>query len=271
MTTFEVASSSYNHPYSNPELEDEGEYFFKKAFRTLGKGLKSVAKAAAPLAKQFAPILAGKLAAMIPIPGAGLIAGPLARNLTSQLLKEGELEAEQLESELFGNGETELANTEIAHEAALTEFLAAQAAEATTQAEAEAAIASSLPISFRVMGGRLALRPVMPVMAQATGRMTHMMLQRGPNGQQLVRTIPTIHRQTAATLKAIARSGHPINNATAVKALADSAHRVLSNPQRVENVIVRNAHLRQLTARPSSQRPAKTCRCPVCSPSTKYN
>jgi hypothetical protein len=259
-------ANHYSNPYSNPE--DEGEYFFKKAFRKIGRGLKSVVKAAAPLAKRFAPILAGKLATMIP--GVGVVAGPLAAKLTSQLLKEGEMEAMQMEAEFFGTNkaEAEVANHETAHEAALTEFLAAQAAEASTEAEAEAAIAATLPITISIMGGRRALRPVMPVMAQATGRMTRLLRQQGPAGQQLLRTVPTIQQQAIATLKAASRSGQPINSATAVKALASSTRRVLGSPQRVQSAIVRNAVLRQRTAPPSPRRTTAAAagnqRCPAC-------
>jgi hypothetical protein len=258
-------ATHYSNFYSNPE--DEGEYFFKKAFRSIGRGLKAVVKTAAPFAKRFAPILAGKLATMIP--GIGVIAGPLAAKLTSQLLKEGEMEAMQMEAEFFGTNEAEaeVANNETAHEAALTEFLAAQAAEASTEAEAEAAIAATLPITISIMGGRRALRPVMPVMAQATGRMTKLLRQEGPAGQQLLRTVPTIQRQAIATLKAAARSGQPINSATAVKALASATKRVLGNPQRVQRAIVRNAVLRQRTAPPSPRRNSvnrATSNCPVC-------
>ncbi|MEH1823749.1 MAG: hypothetical protein V7L22_00030 [Nostoc sp.] len=256
-------ATHYSHPYSHPEFEDEGEYFFKKAFRTLGRGIKAAAKAAAPLAKRFAPILAGKLAGMIP--GVGLIAGPLAAKLTSQLVREGEMEAVQMEAEFFGTNEAEaeVANTETAHEAALTEFLAAQAAEATTEAEAEAAIAATLPITISITGGRRALRPVMPVLAQATGRLTRLLRQQGPAGKQLLRTIPTIQRQTAATLKAVARSGQPINSAVALKAMANATNRVLSNSQRVQKAIVRNAVLRQRTAPPNPRRTAAG-QCPTC-------
>jgi hypothetical protein len=260
----------YSNPYSNPEFEDEGEYFFKKAFRSIGRGLKAVVKVAAPLAKRFAPILAGKLAAMIP--GLGLVAGPLAAKLTSQLLKEGEMESMEMESEFFGSNEAEaeVANHETAHEAALTEFLAAQAAEASTEAEAEAAIAATLPITITIMGGRRALRPVMPIMAQATGRMTKMLRQQGPAGQQLLRTVPTIQRQAIATLKAAARAGQPINSATAINALASATNRVLGSPQRVQSAIVRNAVLRQRTAPPTPRRAAAANnvmtnpRCPSC-------
>ncbi|MDM9580117.1 hypothetical protein [Nostoc sp. GT001] len=252
-------ATHYSHPYSNPEFEDEGEYFWG--------GIKKFAtkawKVAAPLAKKLAPKLAGTLVGMIP--GVGAVAGPLAAKLAGALIKEGEMEAVQMEAEFFGTNEAEaeVANTETAHEAALTEFLAAQAAEATTEAEAEAAIAASLPISISITGGRRALRPVMPVLAQATGRLTRLLRQQGPAGKQLLRTIPTIQRQTAATLKAVARSGQPINSAMALKAMANATNRVLSNPQRVQKAIVRNAVLRQRTAPPSPRRTGAG-QCPTC-------
>ncbi|MEH1852134.1 MAG: hypothetical protein V7L11_10700 [Nostoc sp.] len=257
-------ATHYSNPYSNPEYEDEGEYFFKKAFRTLGRGIKAAAKAAAPLAKRFAPILAGKLVSMIP---GGAIFAPSVSKLTSQLVQEGEMEAVQMEAEFFGTNEAEaeVANTETAHEAALTEFLAAQAAEATTEAEAEASIAATLPITVSITGGRRALRPVMPVLAQATGRLTRLLRQQGPAGKQLLRTIPTIQRQAATTLKAVARSGQKINSATALKAMAHATNRVLGDTKRVQKAIVRNAVLRQRTA-PTQPRRRRTGagQCPTC-------
>jgi hypothetical protein len=262
---WEAHESHYSNPYSNPE--DEGEYFFKKAFRTLGRGIKAVAKAAAPLAKRFAPILAGKLAAFIP--GIGPIAGPLAAKLTSALVKEGEMEAMQMEAEFFGTNEmeAEVGNTESAHEAALTEFLAAQAAEASTEAEAEAAIGATLPITITIMGGRRALRRVMPVLTQTNATMVRTLAQQGPTGRQLLRLAPTIQRRAIATLKAAVRSGQPINSATAVKAMASAAYRVLNNPKTVQKAIVRNAVLRQRTAPPNPRRAAAGVgmrSCPTC-------
>jgi hypothetical protein len=254
------SSNSYANPYTNSEFEDEGEYFFKKAFRTLGRGIKAAAKAAAPLAKQLAPKIAGSLAGMIP--GAGVVAGPLAAKLTSAMVQEGEMEAAQMEAAVFGSNEmeAEVSNTEVAHEAALTEFLAAQAAEATTEAEAEAAIAATLPMTIRIMGGRNALRRVTPVMVQVTGQMTKMMRQQGPAGKQLLRTIPSIQRRAVSTLKAASRDGQPVNNATAVKAMANATHRVLNNPQAVNKAIARNATLRQRTAPPNPRRAAAAMR-----------
>jgi hypothetical protein len=247
----------------NPEYEDEGEYFFKK----LGKGLKSLAKVAAPIAKRLAPIAARTLVGMIP--GVGAVAGPLAGKLTSALLREGEMEAAQLEAQLFGSNEfeAEVANTEIAHEAALTEVLAAQAAEAATEAEAEAAASAALPITITIMGGQRALRPVTPILAQANGRLVKTLRQQGKVGKQLLRTVPAIQRRTVATLKAASRNGQPITGAMAVKAMAASTQQVLNNPRAVQRAITRNAVLRQRVAPPNPRRAAAKAaanRCPAC-------
>jgi hypothetical protein len=241
--------------YGNSEMNPEGEFFFKRIASFAKKRLL-------PLAKKMAPGLAGTLVGMIP--GVGALAGPLAGKLTSALLQEAEMEVAQLEANFFGanEAEAEVANHEVAYEAALTEFLAAQAAEANTEGEAESALAAALPISITIMGGKRALRPVMPVMTQATGLLARAMRQQGPAGRQLLRTIPTIQRQTVATLKAAARAGQPINSATAVKAMANATNRVLSNPQAVQKAVVRNAVLRQRTAPPNPRRMAVPCpRC----------
>jgi hypothetical protein len=243
------------NPYSNPEMNPEGEFFFKRIASFAKKRLL-------PLAKKMAPGLARTLVGMIP--GVGALAGPLAGKLTSALLQEAEMEVAQLEANFFGTNEAEaeVANHEVAYEAALTEFLASQAAEASTEGEAESALAAALPISITIMGGKRALRPVMPVMTQATGQLARAMRQQGPAGRQLLRTIPTIQRQTVATLKAAARAGQPINSATALRAMASATNRVLSNPQAVQRAVVRNAVLRQRTAPPNPRRMAAPCpRC----------
>jgi hypothetical protein len=240
------------NPYSNSEMNPEGEFFFKRLASFAKKRLL-------PLARKMAPNLARTLLGMIP--GVGAIAGPLAGKLTSALLQEAEMEVAQLEANFFGTNEAEaeVANHEVAYEAALTEFLAAQAAEASTESESESAIAASLPITITIMGGKRALRPVIPVMTQATGQLAKAMRQQGPAGRQLLRTIPTIQRQTVATLKAAARAGQPINSTTALRAMANATNRVLSNPQAVQKAVVRNAVLRQRTAPPNPRRMAAPC------------
>lgn len=225
------------------EWEDEGDAFFGKALKRLGR-----------LAKRFAPSIVGKLAGMIP--GVGAIAGPLAGKLTAALVREGEQEAAQFEMAAFGAGEVqgEIAPTEAAQEAALTELIAAEATLAESEAEAEATLAAALPITITIMGGRRALRPVVPVLAQANGRLVQSIRRQGPEGRQLLRLVPTIQRQAVGTLRAAARTGQPISGPLAVRAMAAATQQVLGDPRRVQRAVARNLILRRRTAPPTPRR-----------------
>jgi len=203
------------------------------------------------------------------VPGVGAVAGPLAGKLTSALLQEAEMEVAQMEAALFDTNEfeAEVSNTDVSQEAALTEVLAAQAAEATTEAEAETAVSAALPITITIMGGQRALRPVTPILTQANGRLVKVLGRQGPAGRQLLRTVPAIQRRTVATLKAAARSGKPITGPTAVRAMAAATQRVLGNPRTVQRAIQRNVVLRQRKAPPHPRRVGRSpgaTRCPVC-------
>jgi hypothetical protein len=243
------ASGEYEDEY---EYEDEADPF---SFGGFGKILKSVANVAAPIAKKLAPMAAQ--AVFGSIPGIGGIAGPLAGKLTSSLLNEATAEVGELEAAVFGRGQAlgEVANTEFAHEAALTEVLAAQAAEASGEGEAEANLAASLPITITIMGARRSTRRVAPVLAHATARLSKALRRRGgPAGRNLLRTVPLIQRRTIATLKAAARRGHKITAPLALRAMATQTQRVLSNPRSVKRAITRNIALRRKVAPPHSHR-----------------
>jgi len=267
---WETHETHYSNPYAMPEFEgegeweDEGEYFFKRIWR----GIRSVAKVVAPIAKRLAPFAAKALVGMIP--GVGAIAAPLAGKLTAALVREAEMEVSGMEAEFFGTNEAEVevANHEAAHEAALTEMLAAQAAEAESESEAEAELASALPITITIMGGRRALRPVMPVLAQANGRLVQVLRRQGPAGRQLLRTVPAIQRRTVATIRAAARSGQPVTGPLAVRAMAAATQNVLGNPRQVQRTIERNALLRRRVAPPTPRRraPVMPGRVPPFSP-----
>ena len=242
----------HEHPESQEwENEWEADPFFGRAFKKFGRTIGR-------FAKRFAPSIVGKLAGMIP--GAGLIAGPLAAKLTQALVSEGELEAQQAEANLFGTNEAhpEIGAHETSHEAALTEMLAAEATEAATEAEAASVLSASLPLTISIMGGRRALRPVMPALAQANSMLVQTMRRQGPAGRQLLRTVPSIQRQAVATLRAASRQGQPMTSPLAVKAMAASAQRVLNNPRRVDVIVNRNVALRPRVAPPTARRRVPT-------------
>jgi hypothetical protein len=251
---WETHESHYSNPYAMPELEgeweDEGEYFFKRVW----SGIRRVGKLVAPLAKRLAPFAAKALVGMIP--GVGAIAAPLAGKLTAALVREAEMEVAALEAEFFGTNEAEveIANSEVAHEAALTEMMAAEAASAESEAEAEAELAAALPITITIMGGRRALRPVLPTLTQANARLVRVLRSQGPGGRQLLRTVPAIQRRTVATLRAAARRGQPISGPLAIRAMASATQGVLGNPRRVQRTFERNALLRTRVAPPTPRR-----------------
>jgi hypothetical protein len=229
-------------------LEYEGDpEFWKKLKRFARRKL-------APIAKRIAPKLVTALGSMIP--GAGVVAGPLAGAVTSQLLKEGEMEAIQLEAALLGRSEmdAEVADNDAAYEAALTEVLAAQAAETSSDSEAKAHLGATLPLTVSLMGGKRPMRRIMPALSQANSVLVKSLSGQGPAGKQLLRTVPAIQRQTIATLRAAARQGQPINSAVATKAMAAAAGRVLGNAKRVERTVARNIALRQRTVPPNPRR-----------------
>ncbi|MCE3236112.1 MAG: hypothetical protein K0Q50_2292 [Vampirovibrio sp.] len=245
--------SEWETPNAYYEAEDEYEWeseYEGDAFSLSGvwKGIKKVGRVLKPFAKKLAPKLAGSLVSMIP--GVGPVLSPLASKATKMLLKEGEAEAEMLEAEMLVSheGELEIGESEVAQQTALTEYLAAQAAEAQTEAEAEAALAASLPITITIMGGSRALRPVVPVLAQANARLVAGMRRQGPAGRELLRTIPTIQRNTIGALKAAARRGKPITAPLAIKTMAAATQKALSSPSTVARAVERNNLLRKSVA-----------------------
>ncbi len=236
---WEEEAYNYGHPEAHQEMEEEGESF---SFGDIGKFFR---EKVAPIAKKIAPSVASTLTRFIP--GVGAIAAPIVGGALQQVLKEAEMEAENMEAEFFGTneGEAEVGHGETAYEAALTEMLAAEAAESESEAEAVAHVSAALPITATMMGGRNALRRVMPTMTQANADLACLLHRKEP---QLLRLLPTIHRRTIAGLHGAYRSGKPISGELATRTMAAVSHRVLSDPDLVEKSLMRNSSLREQIA-----------------------
>jgi len=176
----------------------------------------------------------------------------LLRQLAS-ILGEGEAEAAQAEASFFGGNAMsgELAANESAHEAALTEVMAAEATHTASESEAEALLGATLPITIMIMGGRRATRPVFPALVGANRRMVRGIRTSGPAGPQLLRVVPAIQRRTIATLRAASRAGRPITPQFATQVMAGHAARVLSTPHVCGPALVRNTAIRQATVIPA--------------------
>ena len=147
--------------------------------------------------------------------------------------------------------EGELAPTGPAHEAALTEVMAAEAAHTASESEAEALLGAALPITITIMGGRRALRPVYPTLVRANQRLTRSIRNSGPAGPQLTRLVPAIQRRSVASLRAASASGRRITPDLVNRVVAGQAARVLGTPHICGPALVRNASIRHATvARP---------------------
>jgi hypothetical protein len=193
----------------------------------------------------------------------GIPAGSLLRQL-GPVVREGEYEATAFEAQLFGTNEAEgeVAGHESAHEAALTEVLAAEAAHTEQVGEAEALLGAALPITIRIMGGGRGVRRITPTLMRANTRLVSSLHRGGAARRQLVRLVPTIHRRTIASLRAAQRAGRPLTPQLAARVMAAQSARVLGSPAISGRALVRNAAIRQSTVAPAGGRiRRKACKC----------
>jgi hypothetical protein len=220
------------------EWEAEPEFFQRRL-----RGIQKAARATAPIAKHLAPIAAKTLIGSLP--------NRIPRNLLNSWLREGAAIATTMETEMFGNNEfeAEISTSETAYETALAEVLAAEASHSNSEAEAEAFLGAAIPGIVSSLGGKQALRAVMPTLVQANARLVQLLHQRGAAGQRLMRLVPSILRRTVASLSAAHRAGRTINSSMALQMLATHAAQVFGNSQIVTRGIVRNALIQKRATR----------------------
>lgn len=232
-------ASHYSQSPMEGELESQNEYFFSNILPSIQK----VARAAAPIAKQLAPIAARTLVSTI--------SNSATNQLLKSLLHKGESSALAMESQFFGNNEAEaqVSNEEVSYEAALAEVLAAEASHSSSNSEAEAFLGAAVPSIVASMGGSRVLRSVMPTLVQANAQLVNLLHQRGAAGRRLLRLVPSILRRTIASLQFAYQSGQPINSNLVQRLMAHHTSRVLNNSQIVTSGIVRNAVIQKRTIR----------------------
>jgi hypothetical protein len=138
-------------------------------------------------------------------------------------------------------------NSEVAHQAALTEVLAATASETRSESEAAGSIGTLLPIVLRVMDGYQLLRSFLPSLLTATARLVRFLYRHSRGGQSLLRLLPTIFRRSIASLQAARRWGYRMTSALIGCVLAAHTRRVLGNARSVGEAIVRNALIQSST------------------------
>ena len=119
-----------------------------------------------------------------------------------------------------------------AQTAALMAHLGRAAAEAESEDESEAFLGALIPLAARLVPR------VAPAIMRATPQLVRSMsnvgrtLLNNPSTRPLVNALPTVARNTAASLARQVAAGRPITPQTAVRTLARQTANVLSNPQR---------------------------------------
>lgn len=218
------------------EAEDEGEYEGEEFFGRLA-GLARRAAQNPMLRRvglQAARSALGGLRGMGPVGGiaAGALGGFIPqREYEGEWEYEGEYEGEY---ESFVNPQLRLSRE------ALMAHLGNAAASAESEEEAEAFIGALVPLA-----AQLAPR-IAPAVMRAAPQLIRgisnvaQRLRRNPATQQLVRTLPTIARNTVGSLARQARQGRPITARNAVRTLAQQTSRVLSSPRQATQAYRRN-------------------------------
>lgn len=217
------------------EWEGEDEQFFGR--------LASLARRAArsPALRRIG--LSAARSALRGLSGVGgRIAGATGRQLGAQAANVlgGYLPQSEFEDEVEGEWETEVEGEDemfaspgqAAQTAALMAHLGRAAAEAESEDESEAFLGALIPLAARLVPR------VAPAIMRATPQLVRSMsnvgrtLLNNPSTRPLVNALPTVARNTAASLARQVAAGRQITPQTAVRTLAQQTANVLGNPQR---------------------------------------
>src|SRR5208283_2935208 len=248
---------------------ENGEQFFKRAFRGVGRFIKRAAPMLKTIGRIAAPLVAKAVGGAFGGPAGAMLGAKLGQLAASQLREyEMELEAgmtheahahefeeelahelggahefeEELAHELGGAHEFETAHElggahEMQHEA-LAEVMAHFAAQSASESESEAMVgaATALTITARE---RRALRRMIPHLVRGASILTRILRLRRVT-RPAVRVVPTIVRRTARVLARGAAAGRPVTRQRAARVMALQIRRVLGSPRYCGQVIDRN-------------------------------
>ena len=126
---------------------------------------------------------------------------------------------------------------------ALMEHLGHAAAEAESEEEAEAFLGALVPLAARLVPrAASAVMRVAPSLIRGVAGAART-LRANPATRQLVRTLPTVVRQTTANLARQAQQGRRVTPQAAVRTLARQTSRVIGSPQRTAQAYQRSRAL----------------------------
>jgi len=144
---------------------------------------------------------------------------------------------------------------------AMMEHLGHAAAEAHSEAEAEALVGAMVPLAARLVPqAARALTQATPGLACGLAGVVRT-LHRSPSTRPLVRTVPSIVRGTAMSIARQASSGATVNPQAAVRTLARQTARILGNPRQAAQAFRRSQNLDRRFHRANG---APAASCPNC-------
>jgi len=243
--------SPHSNPYSNPEMEYEADRFIPLIAKAATKLLPHAVRLGRGLFRRLGRGSSQQPGSRATASGRSQQIAALFHRL-GRLFAQGESEVAAHEAQLFGANEfeTEVTGHEAAHQAALTEVMAAEASHTESESEAQALLGAALPISVRVMGGRVDVRRLTPALVRVNARLVLNLHRQGRPGRELLRVIPAIQRRALATIRTIQRAGQPVTPALAARVMNHHAAQVLTTPHICRQALVRNMTIRNRTVAP---------------------
>lgn len=172
--------------------------------------------------------------------------GNLLRGLGSAFGGDGEFE---YEFEQHPEALPEFETAPASEYEVMAEHLAHMAANSQSEAEAEAFIGALIPMVARGLSAAApVISRVVPQVIRPLAQAGRALLQ-NPQTRPLVRTFPTIARNSMATLAQRVAKGQPVNARVAARTVAGNVAQVLGNPRRASAVMKRSRqiHSRQCT------------------------
>jgi hypothetical protein len=216
---------------------EDGEEFLG-GLRKIGSGLLNAAKKVPwrSIAKTVAPMVGTAVG--------GPLGGMLGKAAGSFL--EGEYEDEfEYEDEY----EDEFAYESPVPVNPAAELMAAVAAEARNDAEAEAMAGAATLLSISP-ADRAELRRVLPHMVRGTAVLTKVLRSR-PDTRPAVRVVPEIVRRTSHRLAERASAGQPVTRKAAARVMATQTRKVLGTPRTCMKAVQTNQRAARVAARPA--------------------
>jgi len=234
------------------EGEEEGGLYEDEQF--FG-AFRKIASRVLPIVKKVAQTAAPMVARAV----GGPLGGPIG-SIVAGALREDEDFGEGFDMEDFGEGfdQEDEALFETVLEApmnetqAIGEMMAAVAANAATDTEAEAQIGGAIAISL-TPEERRALRDFLPAITRGAAVLTRV-LRRHPATRRAVPAVVPIVKRTAIVLKNKADQGRPVTKSVAAKTMARQTRKVLGTPSVCAKAIQRNATATRAAVRRNQNR-----------------